>query len=100
MLRSGLYLFLSAGFLLASAFRGDTRSIPKIEDLFGDTPTKLTEYEVIVEPDKDAAEWWAGAPSVVRDRNGTFWLARRGDVPLLRHWGHAPDRAHLSFPQH
>lgn len=84
MLRSGLYLFLSAGFLLASAFRGDTRSIPKIEDLFGDTPAKLTEYEVIVEPDKDAAEWWAGAPSVVRDRNGTFWLAcrmRTADAP-------------------
>lgn len=32
---------------------------------------------VILKPDTIAPEWWAGAPSVVRDDAGTFWLAAR-----------------------
>lgn len=32
----------------------------------------------VLKPDKDAPEWWAGAPSVVRDKDGTlFWMACR-----------------------
>ncbi|NUM52108.1 MAG: hypothetical protein HUU46_00545 [Candidatus Hydrogenedentes bacterium] len=31
----------------------------------------------VLKPDKDEAEWWAGAPSVVRDKDGTFWMACR-----------------------
>lgn len=41
-------------------------------------------YEVVLEPDQDTPEWWAGAPSVVRDGDGTFYLAarmREGDSP-------------------
>ncbi len=40
-------------------------------------PVGFHEYSVILEPDKDEPEWWAGAPSVVRDKEGTFWLACR-----------------------
>ncbi len=41
-------------------------------------------YDVILEPDRDVPEWWAGAPSVLRDDDGTFYLAarmREGDSP-------------------
>ncbi len=34
-------------------------------------------YETVLKPDKDAADWWAGAPSVIRDREGVFWMAAR-----------------------
>ncbi len=37
----------------------------------------LAKYEVILEPDEDTPEWWAGAPSVVRAEEGTFCLAAR-----------------------
>jgi hypothetical protein len=52
--------------------------------LLGRVPTKFREYQVVLEPDKDQPEWWAGAPSVVRDPKGTFWLAcrmRTADAP-------------------
>jgi hypothetical protein len=35
------------------------------------------QYVTVLTPDKNEAEWWAGAPSVLRDRAGTFWLAAR-----------------------
>ena len=38
-------------------------------------------YDVILEPDKNVAEWWAGAPSVVRDDQGVFWMACRMRSP-------------------
>lgn len=44
-------------------------------------------YDVILRPDADAPEWWAGAPSVVRDAQGVFWLASRmrtADAPRGR----------------
>ena len=42
---------------------------------------KFEKYEVILKPAKDEAEWWAGAPSVVRDSNGIFWMAARMRSP-------------------
>ncbi|MBN2091290.1 hypothetical protein JW964_16890, partial [candidate division KSB1 bacterium] len=39
------------------------------------------QYDVILEPDKNQPEWWAGAPSVVRDERGVFWLACRMRSP-------------------
>jgi hypothetical protein len=42
------------------------------------------DYHVVLEPDRDVPEWWAGAPSVCRDANGAFWMAcrmREGDSP-------------------
>ncbi|MCX8064510.1 MAG: hypothetical protein N3G21_04980 [Candidatus Hydrogenedentes bacterium] len=38
---------------------------------------QLSSYVVILKPDKLEPEWWAGAPSVVRDEGGKFYLACR-----------------------
>jgi len=35
------------------------------------------DYQVVLEPDEDTPEWWAGAPSVIRSDDGTFYLAAR-----------------------
>lgn len=51
--------------------------LPKREELFGLIPDRFHHSHVIVKPDKDEPEWWAGAPSVVRDTNGVFWMACR-----------------------
>ncbi|MDQ1256128.1 MAG: hypothetical protein QG656_724 [Candidatus Hydrogenedentes bacterium] len=45
------------------------------------------DYEVILEPDENTPDWWAGAPSVWRDADGTFYLAarmREGNSPRGR----------------
>ena len=34
-------------------------------------------YEVILEPDENTPEWWAGAPSALRCDDGMFYLAAR-----------------------
>jgi len=34
-------------------------------------------YDVILEPDENTPEWWAGAPSVARADDGAFYLAAR-----------------------
>lgn len=52
---------------------------------YGALPEKFSSYEVILEPDQNQPEWWAGGPSVVRDSKGVFWLAARmrtADAPL------------------
>jgi hypothetical protein len=38
---------------------------------------KFEDYTVIIESPKDEPEWWAGAPSVLRDDKGVFWMASR-----------------------
>jgi len=48
-----------------------------LEGDFGRIPAGFRECEVILEPDRDKPEWWAGAPFVARDKTGTFWLACR-----------------------
>jgi len=53
------------------------RVVPRIKDCFGSIAAKFTQYEVILQPDKNEPQWWAGAPSVVRDEKGVFWLACR-----------------------
>jgi hypothetical protein len=51
---------------------------PEITGAYGSIPNKLAgDYTVILEPDKNEPEWWAGAPSVVRGADGVFWLACR-----------------------
>ncbi len=45
---------------------------------------KFAEYHVVLEPDENTPEWWAGGPSVCRDDDGVFWLAcrmREGNSP-------------------
>jgi hypothetical protein len=61
------------------------KPVPTVLPTYGAIPGKFSEYKVILEPDRNEAEWWAGAPSVVRDRNGVFWMAcrmRTADAPL------------------
>jgi hypothetical protein len=57
----------------------------EVKGPYGALPGKFDTYDVVLEPDKNEAEWWAGAPSVVRDGKGVFWLAARmrtADSPL------------------
>lgn len=37
----------------------------------------LSHYQTVLEPDENTPEWWAGAPSVCRAQDGTFYLAAR-----------------------
>ena len=51
----------------------------------GTIPLKFHTWDVVAVPDVDEAEWWAGAPSVARGADGTFWMAARmrtADAPL------------------
>jgi len=51
---------------------------PEVTGAFGAVAKQLAgEYKVILKPDKDAAEWWAGAPSVGRGADGIYWMACR-----------------------
>lgn len=62
-----------------------TGPVPEVTGPYGIVPQKFTEFEVVLEPDKDEAEWWAGGPSVVRDAKGVFWMAARmrtADAPF------------------
>src|SRR6056297_852177 len=42
----------------------------------------MDHYEVILEPEKNEKDWWAGAPSVVLTPNGKFFLAARMREPI------------------
>lgn len=55
----------------------DHHTVPELKGLFGSVPDKFRNYTVILVPDKNEPEWWAGAPSIARDKKGTFWLACR-----------------------
>lgn len=57
----------------------------QIHAFSGSIPLKFQKWDVVALPDKDEAEWWAGAPSVARASDGTFWMAARmrtADAPL------------------
>ncbi len=54
---------------------------PQVADQLKNIVNKIDEYDVILRPDNDEAEYWAGAPSVVRDNNGIFWMAARMRSP-------------------
>ena len=45
--------------------------------MFDNIVAALSRYEVILEPDENTPQWWAGAPSVVVSDDGTFYLAAR-----------------------
>jgi len=44
--------------------------------MFEEIVSALSDYTVVLEPDHDTPEWWAGAPSVLRSDDG-FYLAAR-----------------------
>jgi len=61
------------------------KSPPRIKEDFGSIPEKFGRYDLVLRPDEDQPEWWAGAPSVARDPDGVFWMAcrmRTADSPL------------------
>jgi hypothetical protein len=43
----------------------------------------LTDYTVVLRPDKDAEDWWAGAPSVTYHPDDGFYLATRMRSPEM-----------------
>lgn len=55
--------------------------VPKIDESLQTISDKFKNYDVVLEPDVNAPEYWAGAPSVVRDENGIFWMAARMRSP-------------------
>ncbi len=52
-------------------------NVPPVTAIAGRIPDLFRQWQVVAEPDRDAPEWWAGAPSVVRDEKGVFWMALR-----------------------
>lgn len=53
--------------------------------MFDEVVAAMSRYHVVLEPDEDTPEWWAGAPSVVDSGEGMFYLAarmREGNSPL------------------
>ncbi len=55
----------------------DEFTLPNVASELLQIEKKFTKYDVILRPDRNEPEWWAGAPSVVRDDKGIFWLACR-----------------------
>jgi hypothetical protein len=55
--------------------------IPQVAKQLQSFADKFDQYDVVLKPDKDKAEYWAGAPSVVRDDDGIFWMAARMRSP-------------------
>jgi len=49
----------------------------KGQPMFERFTQQFESYHVILEPDENRAEWWAGAPSVVHARDGAFYMAAR-----------------------
>jgi hypothetical protein len=75
---SFLVLFMLAQAAVYSGQNSGVTPVPaEVKGLFGSICERFKTYDVILQPDKDEPEWWAGAPSVVRDKTGVFWLACR-----------------------
>ena len=54
--------------------------LPVVSERLKTISEKFDTYETVLKPDKDEAEYWAGAPSVIRD-HGIFWMAARMRSP-------------------
>lgn len=83
--RRAVTLTLAGQPLFSALAQGAAPGNPQAGNLFGEVPGRFRQYDVILEPDRNEPDWWAGAPSVVRDRQGVFWLAcrmRTADAPL------------------
>lgn len=52
-------------------------TIPEVTGIYGAIPKTFETFDVILKPDSDQPGWWAGAPSVVHDKQRGFWLACR-----------------------
>ncbi len=71
-------LFLAlAGAHLAAAQLPPGVSLPGVAPELRGIAQRFEDYTVILRPDKNEPEWWAGAPSVVIGEDGVFWMACR-----------------------
>lgn len=78
----GISLLILILIVLCSTVQANSHiTKPQIASVFGSIPQKFAGYKVILKPEKLEPEWWAGAPSVVRDKQGIFWLACRMRTP-------------------
>jgi hypothetical protein len=75
-----MLLYLSPKYSLAQqpAWTGPQ---PEVAEALKKVASKFKTFEVVLAPDNDAPEWWAGAPSVVKDEDGVFWMAARMRSP-------------------
>jgi hypothetical protein len=69
---TGLCLAAAAGLLcVGAATVADphewTAAVPTVWPLPEPIRTAFEDHRTILKPERDEAEWWAGAPSVVRD---------------------------------
>lgn len=74
-----LYICLnpSSGFSQNDSYALPERlETPRVSD-FGNLADSFKSHEMVLQPDKLEPEWWAGAPSVVQDEDGVFWMACR-----------------------
>lgn len=81
-----LMVFLALnGHVAPRATADDAEAARSTAEKFGRIAQQFDKYDVVLQPDRDEAEWWAGAPTVARDDQGHFWLAARmrmADAPL------------------
>jgi hypothetical protein len=75
-----LIFFQSIPFLSAQNTNWEG-AFPEVSNELKSIAKQFEKYNVILEPDKNESEWWAGAPSVAKDENGVFWLACRMRSP-------------------
>ena len=55
--------------------------VPVVADKMMQITEKFKSYDVVLKPDKNEPEYWVGASSVVRDKDGIFWMAARMRSP-------------------
>jgi hypothetical protein len=70
----GLFILLLRGSGGAQVFSNHPAVAP---GLYGRLTKHLSSYTVVLKPDTLQAEYWAGAPSVIVDKDGVFWMACR-----------------------
>lgn len=78
ILLTALFVLPSAAFGQVLDWNGES---PAVADRFKNISGRFDQYVTVLKPDKEASEYWAGAPSVVRDEEGTFWMAARMRSP-------------------
>ena len=91
-----VFAVLMANFSLLADAGDSPLTVPAVANDLGAIAKQLNAPGItVLKPDKDEAEWWAGAPSVVRDRTtyfdglpdahgrGRAWVARH-EVRVLR----------------
>jgi len=81
LLVSLLILFLILFSPLLAQTHTNHLTQPRVSDPYTSFFKNFQTYDVILQPEKNEPEWWAGAPSVVRDDKGIFYLACRMRSP-------------------